>query len=133
MYPVSLLVVGEEVILQCCDLNEPTMDCLVNERSVGSPAVRIIMLKRGVYNQMTSFFKVLSNHFVSILDIYSCVVGYFACEETIIVNGDRGISRFDDTVVDTHLVVVLTKTRSRVNNTSTYLNNKRMRKVKLFE
>ena len=43
--PVNCIIICNQVITNCCHLDEPGLTCIINQRSITSPAVRIAMLK----------------------------------------------------------------------------------------
>ena len=52
-YPVSLLVIDEEFLLDFFDLDEPARDGLVDERRVAPPAERVRVLDDGFLDETT--------------------------------------------------------------------------------
>jgi hypothetical protein len=70
-------------------------------------------------DESAAFFKVFFNVLVSVFNVLSCVFSDKISEPSVKVNRHGGFARLDQSPGQANLVIVLTKSRSAVHNTST--------------
>lgn len=68
-YPVSFMIIFHQVLLEICYLNEPSWYCFVNQRSVTSPAVWIVMNLCTTLDKSSFLLYVFNDDFVGLLYI----------------------------------------------------------------
>ena len=56
--PVYGSVVANQIIFDCCHFDEPGFSCIVDQRSITSPAVWVAMLKFRCVKEQTFFFQI---------------------------------------------------------------------------
>ena len=113
------MIVLNQILLKVSNLNEPGGDCLVDQGSVTSPTIRIVMNLCSALDNSSFLLNVLNNDLVSVLDINTLISWTFICELSILINWHWWVIWIDDSLTDTDLVIFLTKTWSAVDNTGT--------------
>ena len=112
--PVDGVVVADQIIFYCCHLDEPGLTCIVDQRCVTSPAVRIIMLEFRCVKKFALFVKVCEDHRVRFLNKYTGVWCFF---------GHVTLSVYElykrKIIITANTAVILTKCRCDMNDTST--------------
>ena len=120
-YPVDILVLGDQLVLDLGNIEVPGIHSLVYQRSLTSPAVRIVMLDGTVSNSLTLLVKEADNCGVHLDNVLLAVllieVGYFLGESALCVNGVHQ----RDSVVLAGPVVVLTESGSGMYDTNTFV------------
>ena len=123
--PHSFLIIFDQIFLKVGDSDEPSCDSFVDKRSITSPAIGIVMGACSFFHKSSAFFQILKNNIISIFDIHTFKGWNFFCESAVFVNWHWRIIRMDNLFLNAHLVIVLTKAWSTVDDTSTvWISNK---------
>lgn len=113
------MIVFNQIFFKVSNLNEPGGDCLVDQGSITSPTIRIVVNFCSTLDNSSFLFNVLNNNLVSILNINALISWTFVSELSVLINWHWRIIWIDDSLADTDLVIFLTKTWSTVDNTGT--------------
>ena len=112
--PVDCIVISDQVILNCCHLDEPGFSCIVDQWCITSPAVWIIMLEFRSIEELAFFVQICKDHRICFLYENACVWCLF-CQVTLSVY-ELYEWQF---IVTSDSAVVFTECRCDVNDTCT--------------
>jgi isocitrate dehydrogenase kinase/phosphatase len=113
------MVVLNQIFLEVCHFDEPGRYCLVNQRSVTSPTVRIVVDSSATLDNSAFVFDVLGDYFVGFLHVNSLVWWAFFSKFTVLVKRNWRVIRMNDALGNTDFVIFLTESWSAMHNTST--------------
>lgn len=117
--PISLDIILDKVFFDVCDFDKPAGYSLVNERSIASPAERIVVLN-GLDSYNSAFLlQIFYNFLIAFLYVDSFIVLHFTCESSILIERHWGIVRRNQLFRNAHLVILLTETGSTVHDACT--------------
>jgi hypothetical protein len=100
-YPLSSFVVGDHLLLDGLNLNEPTVEPTINQGSLRSPAEGIAMLNGTFDKHAAHVLKVVHNLVICswlvrlVLDVHSSVLAHHRSVAPILINWHRSISRLN--------------------------------------
>jgi hypothetical protein len=86
--PVDLLVQLDQAVPECGDLDEPRVDGLVDDRRVGPPAVRVVVLVAVVADDRPPVLERLYDLRVGVEDVLALPVGNLGGEPSGVVDGN---------------------------------------------
>ena len=112
--PVYSSIVANQIIFDCCHFDEPGLSCIVDQRSITSPAMWIAMLKFRCVKKQSFFFQVFQYHWICLFHKYTFIRCLF-CHLTFAVyqlNKRKVIST-------SYLGIIFTKCRCDMNHTGT--------------
>ena len=112
--PVDSIVVTDQIILNCCHLDEPGLTCIVDQWCIASPAVRIIMLEFRSIKEFALFIQILKYKRISFLN-KNAGIWSFCCHITFAVY--KLYKR--KVIVASYTAVVFTECRCDMNDTGT--------------
>ena len=113
------MIVFHQILLKISHFYEPRWHCLVNQGSIASPTVRIVMHLGTALDQPSFLLDVLDNDFIGILHVNVLVCRTLLSELSVFVNWNRRIVRVDDSFWYTHLVILLPKAWCTMDNSCT--------------
>ena len=118
-HPSSGFVQLDETILDVSHLDEPAVKSTVDERGLTTPAEGIAMLDCAVSEQASLVLEILDDGLVSVLDVDTLVGIDDGQELSILVDGNWGFSWLDYASSNARGVIVFTKARCAMDDTST--------------
>ena len=110
-HPVHRFVRGDELIFYRGGFDEPTRSRVIYKRSVTSPAERITMLEKYVFEQFSAFFKIFDDEFIRVFDEHSLIRLYRVHESATVV---YHLNEWQ-IVLSSHVRVVLAERRGDMN------------------
>ena len=117
--PDCLLVIADQILFEGSDPDKPGRNCLVDERSVASPAEGIVVKDGPLLDQPAPFLQILHNDLVRIFHIQPFKSGYLLGKPAVFIHRYRGAIWMDDLLLNAHPVVILSETRSTVDHPGT--------------
>jgi len=118
-YPLGCGVVLDDILFNISDLDEPAVEATVHKRSLTAPAEGVAMVDSTLGKNFALVLQVLNDLFISIFDVLASVFADDRQELAILVDRHRSRAWFNQALLDTSSVIILTKTRSAVDDTST--------------
>jgi hypothetical protein len=107
------------LILDVSNFDKPAVECSVNQRLLGSPTEWIRVSNSSTGYESASFLKVLSDDFISILDVLSVVSGNSLGELTVTVDWAHSLTWLNQSRLNASLIILFSKTWSAMDNTCT--------------
>mmetsp|Transcript_7069 Transcript_7069/g.12615 ORF Transcript_7069/g.12615 Transcript_7069/m.12615 type:complete len:341 (-) Transcript_7069:704-1726(-) len=110
-HPVRFVVACNQILALFLHFDEPTRHSLVNQRSVRTPAVWVVVNLVAVEDKLTFLLQPLLDIFVSSLDMLAFEVGNLICVAAIVIDraDHTGAVLFDDASCEADAVIVFTK------------------------
>ena len=112
--PVDCVIIRNEFLFDIRHLDEPGLACIVDQRRIAAPAMRVAVLELRCPEQFARFLEIIKDQRVSILDEYASPVCIF-----------RQLAFRIDILDERHVilaadpVIVFAESRSSMDNTST--------------
>ena len=118
--PVGLVVVGDDLVADLLDLDEPRGHGLVDEGGVGPPAEGVGVIEVVLLNEAAGLLEELDEGIVGVLDVLAGDGGDLVGEATVPVDGAGQILALgNDAVGEADAVIVLAKGRGLVDDART--------------
>ena len=125
--PVNGVVIANQILFHSCHLDKPGFTCIVNQRSITSPAVRVIMLKLRSIKQQSFCFQIFQ--YFRIRALYIRIFLHFrfgrfcshSCKWSLLSHTSFLVYEFHQrkVVFTSHTGIILTKSRRDMNDTGT--------------
>ena len=112
--PVNCIIICDQIITHCRHLDKPGFPCIVDQRRVTSPAVRVAVLKFRRVKEQSSCVQILQNFRICFLYKQSCKRRRFRHVSFLVHKLYKG-----KVIFSSYICVVLTERRRDVNNTGT--------------
>jgi hypothetical protein len=122
-HPISLAVVLDHILLDGSYLDKPGVDCSVHERSIASPAERILMLESRFHKQSATLFELLLDGLISVFEVHFGVLANLLGEFAVGVHWKDWVVGLDDFLFNAEFVIVMTEARSAVHNACTSISS----------
>ena len=125
--PVDGIIVADQILFHCSHLDKPGLTCIVNQRSITSPTMGIIMFKLRCVKQKTLCFQIFQHFRIGTLYIrvfFHLCFGWFCshtCKWSFRSHASLLIHKFyqRQVIFSSHTGIIFTKCRCNMNDTST--------------
>ena len=112
--PVDRIIIMDQVVFHLCHTDKPGLSCIVDQRSIASPAMRVTMLKLRRGKEQSSLFQIFQDHRIGFLAKYTC-------KRSLLCHFPFSVYKLYKwhIIAASHLGIVLTECRRDMNHAST--------------
>ena len=112
--PVDGIIIADQILLDRCLADIPALSCVINQRGITSPAMRIFMLEFRCVKQLALRIQILDNLRICLFNKDSCIRSLFG-KFTLAIDK---LYKWE-VIISANLGIVLTKCRCDMNDTGT--------------